>query len=1253
MRSHKLKITYISVNGSDISPLTSAFRELKKEIGDFAELHPITGKSLSETDQLKALATRSDVVIIRLHGGKKSLPGCDSLISAVRGSQALLHVQDSSCIDPDLVRASTIGNDYQNVFQYISFGGKENLKNLILFLINRLGRTYIGVKEPIMPPWEGIYHPAFDHVPLLDEYLEKRINPERLTIGLWFNISMWQAEDLEVIDLIISEIEAKGANVIPVFLHTRRDAQIGSKGWQQAASDYFMREGRPIIDVLISTLMFSLNVGPQSRSSEKESAQDCLTLKELGVPVIKAVLNYYSTKEEWTASFQGLTAMDVAVNIAQPEFDGMLIGVPVGFRDPAGIDPQTGASLCRFVPHEERIEKLVRLAINWARLRRTPSEERKAAIIFHNYPPRDDQIGTALGLDSPESVCRILCKMANEGYRLDWLPKSGRDLMERVLSGATNEKRFYSMQSILDRANARVGCEQYEAWFEELPAGVQKQMTSAWGMPPGNMFVHNGFLIIAGIVNGNVFIGMQPPRGMLENPAAIYHSPDLPIPHHYYAYYRWIRDVFGAHLVMHIGKHGTLEWLPGKSVGLSESCYPDIAISDLPNIYPYIINNPAEGTQAKRRSYCCLVDHLVPVMHNVGSYEEMAELEVLIKEYRQASVEDPKKLPDLRERIWNRTIEAKLDSDLGLKEGPKGARFEEFVEKLCDYIYELSDTEVRDGLHVLGRPPSGKMLEEFLVSLTRLKNGSVPSLREAISRLLGYDYDKILAKKAKTFDGAKTGGDIIQEVHLHSLRLMGTLHLTNFSLNDIDRVQIEVLGRASPEVSAALAYVCKSLVPALEETAGELDSILTAAKGGYVQPGPSGSPTRGMADILPTGRNFFSLDPRAIPSRGAWKVGITQAESLLARYLQDEGRYPENIGIILWSTNTMRTCGDEVSEILYLMGIRPIWEDRSGRIDSLEVIPIKELGRPRIDVTVRISGIFRDAFPNVVELMDEAVQMAAALKESPQDNYLAHHIDVRRRELIDAGAIEANAEREAGYRIFGSRPGTYGAGVSAAIESRNWKDEQDLAEVYVVWGGYAYGRECFGVTAPEEFRRQLASLELTVKNEDTREIDMLDGDDFYSYHGGMIVAVKALKGELPRSYCGDSSDPERVKTRSTIEETKHIFRARILNPKWIESMQRHGYKGAADFSRAVDIAFGWDATAEVLEDWMYEQLAKKYALDKDMQEWLKDVNPAALQNIAERLLEAVERGLWQASPEMKEELRMVYLEVEGMIEDDQ
>jgi cobaltochelatase CobN len=1278
MRSNTTKITYISVSGSDISPLASAFRELKEELGDFAALHPIAGESLIRTNEVKDIAIKSDLVIIRLHGGKKSLPEYDRLISAIRESGALLHVQDASCIDPEFVNESTVGDAYRRIFQYISFGGRENLRNLLLFLANLLGDAALPVIDPKMPPWEGIYHPQFDHVPSLQEYLDMKLIPGRLTVGLWFNISMWQAEDLEAIDLIILEIEAKGANVIPVFLHTRKDEQLGSGGWEKAAKDYFMNDGHPIIDVLISTLMFSLTIGPVARnlpggsdsdssmrdsgtrerldgasSTEKAAAEGASALQEMGVPVIKALLNYYSTKEEWSASFQGLGPMDVTINVTQPEFDGMLISVPVGFRDPSGRDPLTGARLSRFKPMEERIQKIVRLALNWARLRHTAPEYRKAAIIFHNYPPRDDQIGTAIGLDSPESVYRILHGMAKEGYRLDWLPDSGQDLMNRILKGATNQKKFYSMQCLLERADALVSGEQYRAWFEELPALVQEQMTNAWGMPPGDLFVHNDFMIIPGIVNGNVFISMQPPRGLLENPEAIYHSPDLPFPHHYYAYYRWIRDIFGAHVVMHIGKHGSLEWLPGKSVGLSESCYPDIAISDLPNIYPYIINNPAEGTQAKRRSYCCLVDHLVPVMRNADTYEEMAELEVLIKEYRQASIEDRKKLPDLKERIWQKTVEANLDSDLGLMEYPEGRQFDEFVEKLCDYIYELSDSQVRNGLHILGLPPSGIKQDEFLVSLTRLKNGSVPSLREAVSNLMGYDYDQLLDGRATTVDGKKTGGEILQEIHHHSLRLIEELHKSNFSTGDLQEVQLEILGRKSREVESVLRYICEFLVPRLEETVQELDSILDAASGGYVMPGPSGAPTRGMADILPTGRNFYSLDPRAIPTRTAWKVGVSQAESLLERYIQDEGSYPENIGIILWSTNTMRTCGDEIAEILYLMGVRPVWEERSGRIDGLELISLQELGRPRIDVTVRISGIFRDAFPNIVELMDEAVQMVAGLKESPEENYLAYHVELRMKEKMDAGNCEETARKEAGYRIFGSRPGTYGAGVSAAIESKNWKDCHDLAEVYMVWGGYAYGRRSFGVTAAEEFKRRLGNLDLTVKNEDTREIDMLDGDDFYSFHGGMISAVKSIKGELPRSYCGDSSDPDRVKTRSAAEETKHIFRTRILNPKWIKSMQEHGYKGAADFARAVDISFGWDATAEVLEDWMYEELANKYALDKEMQEWLKKVNPHALQNIAERLLEAVERGMWRASDEMKEELRDVYLDIEGWIEDDQ
>jgi len=785
-----------------------------------------------------------------------------------------------------------------------------------------------------------------------------------------------------------------------------------------------------------------------------------------------------------------------------------------------------------------------------------------------------------------------------------------------------------------------------------LPEAVQDKMVRQWKEPPGEIFAHRGRLIIPGIINGNVFIGLQPPRGFLEDPASIYHSPDIPVPHHYYAYYRWIRDVFKANVVMHIGKHGSLEWLPGKSVGLSESCFPDIAISDLPNIYPYIINNPGEGTQAKRRSYCCIIDHLIPVMHNADSYEELAEIDVLLRDYSQAVMEDPAKIPHLKRSIWAKACEAKLDHDLNLVEKDVFADFDSFLERLHDYLYDIKDTQIRDGLHIFGEPPEGSRLDEFLVALTRLKNGSVPSLREALAHCMGFDLNRLLENRGRAVDGIKTGGQVIENIHEMSLCIIRRFHELDFALDSIPSIQMELTGRRDPEVEAVLQYIGSNLLKNILATTDELTNTLAACRGGYVPPGPSGAPTRGMADILPTGRNFYSVDPLAIPSQTAWKVGVSQAEALLERYLRDEGEYPQNVGFIVWGSPIMRTKGDDVAEILYLMGVRPVWEKMSGRVTGLELITLDELKRPRIDVTLRISGFFRDAFPNIVSLLDEAVELVAGLKEPVDSNYLARHVSEEMAEKMGQGMNADQAREEACYRIFGCRPGAYGAGICEAIDSKNWKDEHDLADIYVTWGGYAYGRKNFGITVPEQFKRRLSQLDLTVKNEDTREYDMLDGDDFYSFHGGMIAAVKALKGSLPKSYCGDSSDPDRVRIRNTFEETKHIFRARILNPKWIESMKRHGYKGAGDISRMVDIAFGWDATAEVLEDWMYEELANKYALDEQMQEWLKDVNPHALLNISERLLEAIERNMWNAGDEMKEKLRDVYLEIEGMIEDD-
>ena len=1248
----KIKIAYISTTGLDVFPLITALKELVAEKGDMAEVYLRSKEDLIDPksfDDFMRFAVESDLAIFSLHGGKKILDGFDDIALGLKDAKVPLYAQDTSKQDPELLSISTVSREiHSSIFRYLAYGGKDNFKNLLLYSSNTLLGTNYGFDEPKRPPWEGIYHPDFGHIATLDEYLKKNYREGRPTIGLWFYNGFWQANNLRFVDSLIREIERRDANVIAVFLYSLKDVELGTRGAEWVIENYFMKDGRPIIDVLISTLMFSLTM---MKPREENTALDKTFFEKLGVPVIKAILTY-NTEEEWRDSFQGLNPMDVSMSIAMPEFDGMLITVPVAAKKMTEADALTGARITRFEPIVERVQKIVRLSLNWAKLRHIPNQEKRVAIIFHNYPPRNDRIGSAFGLDSPVSVYNILRDLEQEGYKLESLPESGQVLIESMISRVTNDRHWSSPEKMAEKAIDLVSFEQYREWFEELPEAIQTKMVKSWGEPPGEIFAHQKKLIIPGISNGNIFIGLQPPRGFLEDPAAIYHSPDHPIPHHYYAYYRWIRDVFKADLIMHIGKHGSLEWLPGKSVGLSDSCFPDIAISDLPNIYPYIINNPGEGTQAKRRSYCCIIDHLIPVMHNADAYDEMAELEVMLHNYYQATLEDPAKLLTQKKMIWEKVCQAKLDHDLETTEEAAFSDFDKFLEKLHEYLHDMADTQIRDGLHIFGEPPEGSRLEEFLVALTRLKNGKVPSLREALVHYQGFDYDHLLENRGKLLDGTRSGAHIIEEVHELSLLIMKRFHETGFSVDEIPSVLSEVMGGTDSEVEAVLQYIGTTLVQNIEATMDELTNTLLACRGGFVPPGPSGAPTRGMADILPTGRNFYSVDPLAIPSTAAWKVGVAQAEALLDRYLQDEGKYPENVGFIVWGSPTMRTKGDDIAEIFYLMGVRPVWEPRSGRVTGLELIPLQDLGRPRIDVTLRISGFFRDAFPNIVTLLDEAVELVAGLKEAPESNYLARHVADEMAEKVGLGLDPERAKEEACYRIFGCRPGAYGAGVSDAIDSKNWKDEKDLAEIYITWGGYAYGKKNYGITVPEQFRRRLSQLDLTVKNEDTREYDMLDGDDFYSFHGGMIAAVKALTGELPRSYCGDSSDPDRVKMRSTVEETKHIFRARILNPKWIESMKRHGYKGAGDMSRMVDIAFGWDATAEVLEDWMYEELANKYALDENMQEWLKDVNPHALLNISERLLEAIDRDMWNASDEMKEKLRGVYLEIEGMIEDD-
>jgi len=1237
----QIKIAFITTIPTDAVPFISAVKSINERIGEVVKAYLRTGgdfRDFGTLDEFIQFTQKSHIVIIHLMG---DLPEYDRLISSLQSTGTPFLVASSIFErNKELISLSTVDQeDYRKILSYLNYGGKKNFESLLLYLINRFTGASYEVSAPARPQWEGIYHPDFEYLPTLDEYMEKRIVPGKPNVGLWFHQSHWLGGNTSFVDSIIKEIERHGANVIPVFFSGTKDENLGIKGLEWVIENYYMKGDKALIDAVISALSFSLS---------GSSAPD-VVLKKLRVPIIKAILTCNSY-EEWRDSAQGLSTMDLPSSVAMPEFDGILITVPVAAMKLSEIHLLTGTKTVTFEPIPERVEKLVRLSLNWAKLKRIPNKEKKAAIIFHNYPPGNDTIGHAFGLDSSVSVLNILRNMRKAGYQLDFLPEKGQELIEIIIKGLTNDRRWASSEELAERAVAKIARAQYTKWFNELPADVREKMEKDWGKPPGKLFSYKGELLVPGIVNGNVFIGLQPPRGFLDAPSSIYHSPDLSMPHHYYGYYRWIRDVFKANVIMHIGTHGSLEWLPGKSVGLSKSCFPDVTISDLPNIYPYVITNPGEGTPAKRRSYCCIIEHLVPVMHNADAYEEIAKLDVLLKDYYHAKTSDRGKLKIMQKQIWETVIQAKLDHDLGLTEETTFSNFDAFLEKLHAYLNELADAQIRDGLHILGEPPTDSRLEEFLVALTRLSNGAVPSLRQSLAEMKGYDYDDLIANRGKLNPDGRTNGDIIKELNHLSFELVKKFHSKAFKKQSIDAITKVVLGGNDPNVKRCLVYIASFLAPALAATTDELTYTLSACEGGYVPPGPSGSLTRGMADILPTGRNFYSVDPRSVPSSAAWQVGVALGDALLERYLKEEGKYPESIGIVIWATDAMKTKGDDIAEILYLMGVKPVWEETSGRVIGIEVIPLETLKRPRIDVTIRMSGLFRDTFPNIVNLIDEAVELVASLKEHPEKNYVAKHVATEVRERVTQGVDVERAREEACYRIFGDRPGAYGCGVGDAIDSKNWKDQKDLSNIYVTWGCYVYGRKNYGISVPEQFKLRLSKINLTVKNQDSREYDILDGDDWYEAHGGMITAVKIFKGEAPRSYCGDSSDPKRVKIRSTAEETKYVFRSRLLNPKWIQSMKRHGYNGASDLSRTVDSVFGWDATVEAVEDWMYEDLAGKYVLDTEMQEWLKEVNPYALQNMVERLLEAIERNMWQATEEMKKELQKIYLDIEGLLE---
>ncbi|MDD9379653.1 cobaltochelatase subunit CobN [Streptomyces sp. ZAF1911] len=1181
--------------------------------GDAPVPYRFANPSRLPLDDLPGLLDGVTLVVVRLLGGLRAWQDGLDVLLAPGQTRPVVVLTGEQAPDAQLMEASTVPIGIAaEAHGYLAHGGPANLEQLARFLSDTVLLTGHGFEPPAASPTWGP----------LERTAGTTTGPK---IAVLYYRAHQMSGNTAFVHVLSEAIEAHGAQALPLYVSSLRSPE--PELIEQLAS----------ADAIVTTVLAAGGTKPATASAGgDDESWDAGALAALGVPILQA-LCLTGSRSAWEENDEGLSPLDAATQVAVPEFDGRLITVPFSFKE---LDED---GLPAYVADAERAARVAGIAVRHARLRHIERRDKKIALVLSAYPTKHSRIGNAVGLDTPASAVELLRTLIAGGYDfgpvedVPGLVSGDGDELIRALIEAGGHDQDWLTEEQLARNPVRIPAADYKRWFAELPADLRDSVNEHWGEAPGNMFVDRsanpeGDIVLAAVRRGNLLILIQPPRGFGENPIAIYHDPDLPPSHHYLAAYRWIQaraedGGFGADAMIHLGKHGNLEWLPGKNAGLSASCAPDAALGDLPLIYPFLVNDPGEGTQAKRRVHATLVDHLVPPMARAESYGDIARLEQHLDEYAQISAMDPAKLPAIRAQIWTLIQAAKLDHDLGLEQRPDDDGFDDFLLHVDGWLCEIKDAQIRDGLHVLGGAPTGDARVNLVLAILRARQiwggtTALPGLREALG------LDESAATRTTADEAEETARALVQAME---------------DANWAPEAVASVAAGHSAEVAAVLDFAAREVVPRLAGTTDEIAHVVSALDGAFVPAGPSGSPLRGLVNVLPTGRNFYSVDPKAVPSRLAWETGQALADSLLTRYRTDNGEWPASVGLSLWGTSAMRTSGDDVAEAMALLGVRPVWDEASRRVTGLEPIPLAELGRPRIDVTLRISGFFRDAFPHVIGLLDDAVRLAASLEEPAEDNFVRAH--------AQADLAVHGDERRATTRIFGSRPGTYGAGILQLIDSRDWRTDADLAEVYTVWGGYAYGRGLEGRAAREEMETAYKRITVAAKNTDTREHDIADSDDYFQYHGGMVATVRALRGTAPEAYIGDSTRPETVKTRTLVEETSRVFRARVVNPKWIEAMRRHGYKGAFELAATVDYLFGYDATTGVVADWMYDKLTETYVLDPENRAFLEEANPWALHGIAERLLEAESRGMWEKpDPQVLEALRQVYLDTEGNLE---
>jgi len=1197
-------LLFISSADSELTAISEAITETNHQTSvRLASLNHLQ-HPMSVDLHLEKTVSKCKLVIIRVLGGLGYWQyGVEQYSSVLRENNipiAFLPGDDKP--DPELRGLSTLNDtDYDQLWGYLVEGGLENTGNFLKYTNSILkGNTHPPSPKPVLKagvywPGEGITTPKEVH---------KHWKPDQHVVPIVFYRALIQGVGLNPVNRLVKALLKDNLNPLPIFVASLKDPLC------QATIETIFDQHPPT--VILNSTAFSVN----SLNSDHVRPVNPLTSVSANKAPVFQVIFSSSTEEVWESELNGLSGRDIAMNVALPEVDGRILSRAVSFKGESFYDEMTECSITTYRARGDRITFVSSLAKNWCALRQVQNEHSRPAFIMANYPNRDGRLANGVGLDTPESLITVSKELAKHGYKLDNFPKSSADLMKKLTSGPTNW--------LPDRVK-RLGGEFYPLdnyihEYKKLPYEFRSKIESRWGSPENDPFIKfsskklhkkkiKGFALSIHRFD-NVIVGLQPARGYNIDAKETYHSPDLMPPHNYIAFYFWIRFEFKAHAIVHMGKHGNLEWLPGKSLALSNSCAPEAILGPTPHIYPFIVNDPGEGTQAKRRSQAVIIDHLTPPMARAETYGPLRELEGLIDEYYEAHSIDQRRATILQKEILSLTGSSGLSDDIGLL----GDGDENDLAKLDAYLCDLKEAQIRDGLHIFGLSPSGSLARDLIISLTRLprndgREGDA-SLTQAIANDLNLNMNTLDANMAQSWEGPfprelediiedkwRSFGDTIERVEIFAQKLLeGEVKSPGSQTN-------HVLGKINIEVQPTVSKCGES----------EILGILNALNGEFIQPGPSGAPTRGRLDVLPTGRNFYSVDSRAMPTITAWNIGWKSANLLLEKHLQDNGDWLRTILLSAWGTSNMRTGGDDIAQCLALMGAKPKWDDMSKRVTGFEILPLSVLGRPRVDVTLRISGFFRDAFPQLISLVDSAATAIMNLDEPVEQN-------------LAAARFKSGEDRT---RVYGAKPGAYGAGLQALIDERIWNSKSDLGAAYIEWGSYAYGKDSNGKKKTEDFETRLKQTEAIVQNQDNREHDILDSDDYYQFEGGAAAAVSTLQGIDRPIYHNDHSRPERPIIRTLEEEISRVVRSRVVNPKWINGVKRHGYKGAFEMAATLDYLFAFSATTGAVKSHHFDLTYEAYLEDVETFNFIKDNNQSALFEMAQKFKEALDRGLWR------------------------